>query len=168
MAHGNPVACIVVSAEPRGVFLEGTIGDTSAPGTKMVMQYGTAFVGGRPTWVRYGSGGTVPAAADGDPRMTAILCEDKQDGIGPTTAYAIGQRCFLYVPLPGEEMNILCAPEVGTGSANAFHIGDRFICQHTTGQYVTTSTSSVNADFVCMEHVDLTPDVAGLVWAQRQ
>ncbi len=171
MAHGNPVSGIIVSAEPRGVFLEGVAGDTSKPGTKMIIKYNTAFVGGRPTWVSYGTGSSQQAAADNDPRGCFIMIEDSLNGYGPTQAPVVGQRIRLYAPLPGEEMNILVEGEAGTASANAFFIGTRFGVRAATGLYyplAVTGVSSTAADFVCQEHIDETPNVATLVWAMKQ
>lgn len=153
---------IVVASHPRGLFLEGTIDDTSLPGTAMQMTPGAAFSGNEPHWEHY------QPSADGDPRLCAILLPDYLQGQLFSTAYAAGARGFLYCPLPGEQVNVCCAPQPGTGSADAYTIGERLIPQHTTGQFIVESTSSFQAWFMAMEHVDLTPDVAGWVWSMKQ
>lgn len=154
---------IILSAQPRGVFLEGIIQGTPQPGTAMTVAVGVPFTNGRPNWVAYAG------SANGDPRLCAILLNDWLQGMPFNGIYTSGQRGLLYAPLAGEEMNILVAPQVGTGSANAYTIGERFIPTAATGQFTATSvTSSTAAWFMCMEHVDIPPDVAGLVWAQKQ
>lgn len=159
MAHGYPVSVIIVSAQPQGKFLEGTISGTPKPGTKMQLQAGTAPVGGRFTWEVYNP------TNNNDPRLTAILLHNPQDGIGPTTAYANGTRGFLYCPLAGEEMNILVTGLAGTASANALTIGERLSVLKTTGLYTPETDSTKHADFMCLEHIDTVIDTPTLVWA---
>jgi hypothetical protein len=161
---------IIVSAFPKGVFLEGIIsGAALLPGAKMELKNGVLPVGGRHTWQGYGINGSM---ANNDPRLTAILTQDTLQGFSPETAYVAGQRCFMYCPLPGEEMNVLVAGQAGTGSANAFTIGERLEPQvnagATAGQYIQQSTSANKADFISMEHIDEVPDTATLVWAIMQ
>ncbi len=153
---------IVVASHPRGVFLEGTIDDTSLPGTAMEITPGATFTSNEPHWRHY------QPAADGDPRLCVILRQDYLQGKLFSDAYIAGSRGFLYCPLPGEYMNVLAAPQVGTGSANAYTIGERLIPQHTTGEFIAEATSSFAAWFMSMEHVDITADQVGWVWAIKQ
>ncbi len=152
---------IIVTSAPRGIFLEGTIDDTSKPGTVMEITPLAAFAGGRPHWRHY------QPSADADPRMMAVLLPDFEQGKTCFDAYVSGTRCFLYVPLAGEEINMLVAPQAGTGSADAYTIGERLTVQHTTGQLIAESTSSIAAQFQSMEHIDLASQTAGLVWCMR-
>ena len=161
---------IIVSAFPKGVMLEGIIvGAALLPGCKMEIKNGVLPVGGRHTWQGYGINGGM---ASNDPRLTAILCEDYFQGKTLIDAYVAGTRCRMYCPLPGEEMNVLLAGEAGTGSANAFTIGERLSPQQasgaTAGQYIQQGTSANKADFISMEHIDEVPDVAILCWAIMQ
>ena len=168
---------IIVTSWPKGTRDEGILGLNAYPGTKMEIKNGVLPVGGRHTWVPWGtngSGGTGGTEATGDPRPKAILLADELQGAAPLTQLIAGQnRAFLYFPLPGEDMNILCAGEAGTGSANAFFIGTRFIAQvtgvaATNGLYIVEATSSISADFMCKEHIDEVADAATLVWCQTQ
>lgn len=168
---------VLTAPQPRGVFLEGTISDTSAtlyPGAAaeivaVALPGNTNFVGGEPLWERYGK---AAGMADADPRLCAILYENQQGGIF-STPYNNGDRCFLYCPLAGEYMNILVAPQAGTSSANAYSVGERLIPKSTIvsstgGAFVIESTSSVQAWFMSMEHYDAPADAVGWLWAQRQ
>lgn len=153
---------IVVASNPRGLFLEGTIDDTSLPGTAMEMTPGAAFSGQEPHWRHY------QPSADGDPRLCAILLPDMLQGQLYSTAYVAGARCFLYCPVAGEDMNVLVAPQAGTSSANAYTIGERLIPSHSSGEFIAEATSSFLAWFMVMEHVDIAADQTGWVWARKQ
>jgi len=155
LAKGNE---IIVSSEPRGVFKECIVSGTPKPGTVMQLQAGTVPIAGRFTYEVYNP------AADGDPRLIAVLLADSLQGKGPTDAYVSGTRGFLYVPLPGEELNMLVADIAGTGDIHT--IGDRLMAQHGTGKLVVQSTSANNATFQCLETVAaLTADA--LLWCMR-
>ena len=166
MAKGQE---IVLTSNPRGNYLEGIIGDASLPGTIMQIKAGVDAVNGRHTWVALGnhSGNTYNPGAATDPRLTAILLPDRLQGFTQSTAYVSGQRCFLYCPIPGDELNVLCAAQQGTGSADAYFVGERLVpsvSSGSNGQLVVQSTSGSRAPFVSAEHINLTADVAGLVW----
>src|SRR5258708_6667376 len=92
-----------LNCDPHGIFMEGTAGDTSKPGTQMQVQAGVAPVNGRFTYVHY------QPSADGDPRLCIVMREDQEQGFTAAglNAAAIGQRIFLYIPHPGDEMNVL-------------------------------------------------------------
>lgn len=151
---------IIVASEPRGIFLEGTISGTPYPGT--VMQVGTASpVSGEFTYVVYAP------TSDGDPRLWVVLLEDELQGTPFSTAYVTGTRGFLYVPIPGEHMNMLVAGEQATGSANVYTIGERLIAQHNTGLLIAATSSTQAAPFTVLENITLTADVQGWVWCMR-
>jgi hypothetical protein len=160
---------IVLSANPKGVEIEGTLGGNFTagapvlPGTHMQIALGVAAdASGRMTWIPY------DANANGDPRLTAILTEDFEQGFNYSNGYITGQRIFLYVPLGGEELNILLAGAAGTGSANAFTVGERIQPSTPNGTGVVQNTSANPATFIVMEHIDEVPDVATLCWCIRQ
>ena len=153
---------ILLEGFPKGKFLTGIIGAALLPGIKMQISAGVAPVGGRHTWVAYNP------TADGDPRLTAILLEDDQQGFALNAAYVSGTWGRMYAPLPGEELNVLLKGQAGTASANAFTIGERLYPIHGTGKYQVQSTSANWADFVSLEHLDETPDVDTLCWVMNQ
>lgn len=140
MAKGNE---IVLSGNPKGVFLEGTIDDTSKPGTIMQIKAGVAPVGGRHTWIAAAPG------TDGEPAIIAILCADNFQGKLITDAYVAGTRCFMYCPIAGEEVNVLLGEVAGTG--NTFTVGDGFILNATGGWLVPNTGTPGSVPFICLE-----------------
>ncbi len=135
---------ILLAANPKGVFLEGTISGTPKPGTVMQVKAATEPVGGRPTFEVYN------AAADGDQRLIAVLLEDHLQGKIATDAYVTGSRGFLYVPAAGEELNMLVAVS-GTSTGDAQAIGDLLIVEDGTGLLVPTSSGEESEPFIVME-----------------
>lgn len=161
-----------LNVNPQGRFLTGILGDTSGYGTAMQIQAGTAVsVSGLFTWVHYAP------SADNDPRLVVILVNGfpgSKMGFTPVfpgsagqAAGTIGQVCEMYVPLPGDEMNINVKGQQGTGSANAFTVGERLGIDHTSGKFIQQSTSANRAAFDCLEHIDEVADIDTLVWAMR-
>lgn len=99
---------ILVSAGADGKRIEGVIYGTPKPGT--VMQVRTvAYQGGRDLWEVYSPG------TDGKARLQAVLLEDYLKGGLVTDAYVNGDRGFMYVPRPGDELNMLVKNLSGTG-----------------------------------------------------
>lgn len=146
---------IMVSSNPKGTFLEGVIGDTSKPGTIMQIQAGVGLISGRQTWVAAAPG------TDGKNVLVAVLLQDYLQGKLWSDAYIAGTRCFLYCPIAGEEMNVLCGEVAGTG--NTFSIGDRFIIDAEDGILVPESGSPQDTIFICLER-DVQVVGSTLVW----
>ena len=154
MARGNE---IIVSANPRGVFDEGYIasGQTPKPGTIMQKDPTVALKGGRHTYKIY------DRAADGDRPAGPlyILLADTLQGKLPTTAYAAGDRCFVYSPLPGEELNVL----MKYGDVSDTHAaGEVCIVDDGTGKIIATAGTPQQAPFTLLEGATLTADA--LMW----
>ena len=142
MAKGNE---IIVSADPKGVFLEGTVYGTPKPGTVMKVR-ATALVGGRPVWEVYDTTG------DGYPGIVAVLLADQLQGGLATDAYVTGAHCFIYCPIAGEELNMLVADVAGTGTSGseAKAIGDILMIDDGTGKLVDDS-SGLRKPFILLE-----------------
>jgi hypothetical protein len=153
---------IVVTSNPKGVFIGIIVSGTPKPGTKMTIKAGVAPVGGRHTWEAYNP------TSDADPRLIAILDKDYLQGKEATDAYVSGTRAQVYCPLPGEDMNVLVEGEAGTGSANVFTVGERLRAVHATGKYKAETNSAAYADFVVLEKTTEVADVDTLVWVLRQ
>ena len=154
MARGNE---IVVSANPRGVFTEGYVGAgiTPKPGQIMQIDPTVALKGGRHTWKLYtgGANGNRPKGP------LAVMLPDPDQGKIATQAYAAGDRCFLYCPLPGEELNLL----MKFGDVSDTHAaGEILIVENTTGKVIATAGTPQSAPFVLLESLTLTADT--LVW----
>lgn len=145
-AKGNE---IIVSANPRGVFYEGFIntGETPKPGTIMQIDPTQTFVGGRPVFKMYNR------AADGDKPLGPlfILLPDSKRGKTATDAYAAGDHCELYAPLPGEEFNLLVQDPSGTGSGTTYDAGTMMTVDDTTGELVPSVGTEDIEPFVLME-----------------
>lgn len=153
MAKGNR---IIVTADPKGVILDGIVSGTPKPGTMMELKAATEPVGGRYTYQAYQPG------TDGNRRPVIILLE--QDLLGSPTAtgtYADGDRAKFYCPLPGEEMNVLLKNIGGTatGSGDSFAIGDLLIADTGTGKFIATTGSPESEPFQVLETVaEITAD----------
>ena len=154
MAKGSGIIC---SAEPGGVRLEGTISGALKPGTIVQKKAGTAPVGGRFTYEAYNP------AADGNQRPIYVLLPDELQGKLATDAYTDGDRCFVYVPIAGEELNIL-AYAAGTASDDAVAIGDLFIVDKGTGHLVATTGTPESEPFEANEAITDLTSTAELVW----
>jgi len=141
MAIGNE---IIITSDPKGTFLEGTISGTPKPGTVMQLKAATEPVGGRFTYEVFNG------AADGERTTMIVLLENVFLGKTAADAYADGQRGRFYVPAPGEELNMLVAAP-GTGTGDAIAIGDRFIVNDGDGLLIDTTGSPESEPFVAIE-----------------
>ncbi len=145
MAKGNN---IIVTAQPRGVRIEGyKIAGTPKPGVAMQIDVSEAEVGGRFAWEVFDQD------FDAQQSLIAILLHDDLRGQISTTAYVAGERCFMYCPLPGEEMNILLQDVAGTTDDHA--VGERLIVDDGTGKFLaTTGTATDKSEpFILLEVV---------------
>ena len=140
-------ANIIVSSPPGGVFNEGTIGDTSKPGTMMQMAHNTPFIGAEPVWIsaNVGTNGYVGASA--------ILLEDHYQGKLATDAYVANTRGFIYFPRVGEEFNMAC--DVGAGTSNTITQGDLLMLNSNTGVLIPLSGDPAGPIFQAMETLTL-------------
>ena len=151
---------IIVSSHPRGVFEECTIVGTPKPGTVMELDDGVSAVGNVFSWAAYGtdaaSGGN-NVTNDGDRKIIAILLEKKHEGGDYNTAYAAGDRGYLYFPLMGETFNMILENQAGTG--DAFTIGQELMVDDGTGKLLACDTNAEAHPFMCLETVSaLTAD----------
>lgn len=144
MARGNE---IIVSANPRGVFMEGTIATAEKPGTVMQIDPTVALKNGRHTFKVFTRG------ADGDHPLGPIfvLLADNLQGKTAGDAYAVGDRCFLYAPLPGEELNMLLLNIAGTADDHA--LGELLMVDNGTGKLIATTGTPECEPFVLLEAV---------------
>lgn len=140
MARGNQ---IVVTADPQGKFDEGTIDDTSKPGTIMQTVAGSARLGGRFHFVAAAVG------TDGKQAQQMVLLEDNLQGKTVTDAYVAGTRCRVYTPIPGEECNVLVGEAAGTG--NTVAVGDRLILDAEDGILVPEAGTPQETPWVALE-----------------
>ena len=149
---------ILLSGNPKGMFLEGIINGTPKPGTMMEMDpTASPFIqNGRPTYRVFQRGTT------GAKGQVAILLEDNEQGKTVNDAYVSGTRGFLYVPISGEELNILLKDVAGTGDVHA--AGEYVICETGSGKFVVTTGSPGSEPFRLMEAIPA-PTADTLGWA---
>ena len=156
MARGNEI--IVSSGSgPRGVFHEGYIAtaQTPKPGTIMEIDFTVALKGGRWTYKVF------DGAADGANATIFVLLPDHLRGMTATDAYAAGDRCFLYVPAAGEELNVLVLNLAGTTDDHP--LGEILMVDKGTGKLIVTAGSPESEPFQLLEVItDPTEDT--LAW----
>lgn len=158
MARGS---CILISPCEKGHRVEGIIGAsiTPKPGTAMQLQPATALVGGRHTWELYNADDD-----GGRPKgPIIILLEDSYRGKTVSDAYAAGDRAFGYIPVPGDELNLLLGDVTGTGDDHTK--GEILIIDDGTGEFIATTGSPETEVAILLETVtDPTADT--LAWCQ--
>ena len=143
MARGTE---IIVSGYPRGVFMEGYVNAALKPGTVCQIDVSEGMGDdGRFDWEAYNT------SADGEQRMIAVLLPDRLKGKLETDAYVSGDRCFLYVPCAGEELNMLLGDVAGTGDDHTF--GEILMVDDGTGKLVATTGSPESEPFMLLEAV---------------
>lgn len=147
MAKGNK---IVVASNPKGIFSEGTLktGITPKPGTILQIDASAGIDNnGNFTFELF------DADADGGrPKGPLyVLLPDESQGKLATEAYADSDRCFLYTPLPGEELNLLVADVAGTGDDHA--LGEMLIVDDGTGKLNATTGTPETEPFMLLEAI---------------
>lgn len=143
MAKGN---LILISNDPRGRQHEGIVSGALQPGIVVQMNAAAGLdSNGRATWEPYNT------SADGEQRLIAVLLEDWGLGKPATSAYVDGDRCFVYFPLPGDELNMLLLNIAGTADDHPF--GEVLMVNDGDGKLVVTTGSPESEAFVLMEAV---------------
>lgn len=150
---------IVISQDPRGRFIGGVVSGTPLPGTIMQIVAGTAVDGnGDHTWAAFNRD------ADGDrPLGPLAVLLAKGEGFDTSVAYEDGHQANLYIPLPGDELNVRWATS-GTGTGDALTVGQIGIVEDGTGLVIDTTGSPQTEPFTAMEAVDDTVAAGTLVW----
>jgi len=164
---------IILTGEPRGLFEEGYITDTSKPGMIMETVPGAALQNGR----RQVRATTRTAGAKGP--ICVLLADELQGKLGVGAAgtpvvsggvtvtgpaqggdaYVANTVCFLYWPMAGDELNLLVGDVAGTGDVLA--VGDLYGVNN-NGKLIKNSSYTA-APFESQEATGaLTGD--GMVW----
>jgi hypothetical protein len=158
MARGNN---IIVSSNPKGIFREGIMatGQTPKPGTIMQVDASVALQSGTHTYTAYNrdADGNLPAGG------LWVLLPDSLRGIDATTAYAAGDRCFLYEPKAGEELNLLFGNASGT--ADDIALGDVLMVNDGDGKVIETTGTPEQEVGVALEAI-VDPTADQLIWVQ--
>jgi hypothetical protein len=156
MARGGR---IVVNPDAKGQYVQGYIKTAEKPGTICQIDAATALRHGQHTWEVYNRD------ADGNrPRGPfAVLVEDLYNGRDADTAVAAGQFVKFYVPLPGDELNLLFLNVSGT--ADDVALNDILIVDDGTGKVTVTTGSPETEVAVALEAlVDPTADTR--IWCR--
>lgn len=150
MARGNE---IIVTSNPMGVRVEGVVSGTPKPGT--VMEISAVATNGEKTFRVYQPG------TDGDRRPIFVLLPDHLQGKLATEAFTSGDRVQCYVPVAGEELNMLVADVSGTGDDHA--VGELLIVDTGTGKLIATTGSPESEPFQLLETLT-DPSADQLAW----
>lgn len=129
---------VIITGNPRGVFLEGTIVGTPLPGT--IMEMAVPFANnGQHSYQQYQPG------TDGQRRKIIILLTDSMQGKGLSDAYVSGSFGFMYVPVAGEEFNMLLQDVAGTGDVHPAL--ETLIVKNGTGKLIATTGTPQSEPF---------------------
>jgi hypothetical protein len=142
---------IVVSGEPKGHFIEGKLatGSTPKPGTCVSLTSAGLYE----PW---------NGAADGEQDEVIVLVEDAMQGKTVNDAYADSAHIFMYMPLAGDEIQVLFGNVAGT--ADEVAIGDKLMIDDGTGKAINTTGSPEMEPFKALEaYVDPAADKLLLV-----
>jgi hypothetical protein len=156
MAHGNRI--VIQGDQGKGNYEEGTIKDTSSPGTIMQVQAAALDGNRRFNWIAANSG------TDGLNKASAVLREDLTQGLPMTTAYVTSTHCFLYHPIPGDELNCILGEVAGTG--NTYAIGDMLMQDAETGLLVPAASTPGQPWAICLEVLTQVA-AANLTWVKK-
>jgi hypothetical protein len=137
---------ILLSNDPKGRFIEGIVYGTPKPGTCLEIKAGVDAICGRLTYQAYQPG------TDGEQRLVLVLLPDQLQGKTPADAYVTGTRCFLYAPIPGEELNMLVMA-AGTGTGNAMAVGNVLTVNSGDGLLIATTSTPEMEPFQVIEDV---------------
>lgn len=152
---------IVLSANPGGRHVEGFInaGETPKPGTIMQIDPTQTNVGGRHVWKIYNPG------TDGENPLGPhiVLVNDFLRGASLDVAYAAGDRCFGYIPLPGEELNLRLKNLDGTNDDHA--LGEKLMVDTGTGLLIPTTGTPEN-EVAVLKEVVTDPTTDTLAWCE--
>lgn len=165
MAKGNE---IIVSADPKGTFMEGIISGTPTPGICVQIKASVAPVSGRFTF-------EAVTRADGAKGPIFVLLPDQLQGkigvgaaLGTNLGHAVGDayvsgtRCFVYAPIAGEDLNLVALSVAGT--ADDVAIGALFGVDQNTGK-ILADNSFASAPFQALE-VITDPTTDYMLWVK--
>ena len=123
---GNSV--IANGNQPNGRFVTAILSGVLSPGQQLELKPGVEPVNGNFTYQ------ACSAAGANEPAF--ILMEDNSQGSSITTPYTDGALAQLYVPISGDELNLLYKNIAGT--ADAFTIGQKVVVD-ATGKFVANT-----------------------------
>jgi hypothetical protein len=152
-------ARIVVNADAKGPYEWGYVATAEKPGTLMQIDASVALKAGKHTWVPFNR------AADGDlpAGPYGVIVEDLYQGRDATTAIEAGTITKLYIPQPGDELNLLFFNQSGT--ADDVALGDLLIVDDGTGKVFKTTGTPEHQPAIALEAL-VDPTADQLLWVR--
>lgn len=156
MARGNR---IVVNPDAKGAYEWGYLAGAYYPGNIVQIDPTVALKAGKHTWKLY------DRAADGDRPLGpfGVLVEDLYKGKAATEALVSGELAKIYIPLPGDELNLMFGNASGT--ADDVTLGMAMMVDDGTGEIIPTAGSPQEAPFVALEAIT-DPTADQLLWVR--
>lgn len=156
MPRGNR---IVVNPDAKGAYEWGHVATGQKPGTIMQVDPSVALKAGKSTWVPYNRD------ADGDrPKGPfAVVVEDLYRGQDADTVWPDNELCKMYIPQPGDELNLLFKNV--TGTADDVAVGTIMMVDDDTGKVIPTTGSPETEVAVALEAIT-DPTADQLIWVR--
>ena len=137
MAKGNKI--LVVGGNGR--YFEALAGEAFSPGNLLQINAATEPDGSGMYTVEEFDG-----AADGERAPVIVALENNLAGKTSADAYAANDVVQCYMPLPGDELNVMVQ-----ASAGALAIGDKMIFDDGTGTLIKTTGTPESEPFQVLE-----------------
>jgi len=164
---------IIVSANPQGKTLEGKVLGSPKPGSILELVAGDAMDGnGNFTFQVFQSGST------GDKITQYVLLPDELQGMLATGQYSqnldsngedLGNLAPIYVPIPGEDLNLLVESFSGTsgtsGTTTAVTVGEQ-LTPHSGDGVLIPQSGVQEKSWTALEALT-DPVSGGLTWCRR-
>lgn len=140
---------ILVTSEPKGRFISVVLGAGVTPYAGQVLQIDPtqALQGGLPTAI-LATQGTNGNRTKGP---LLVLLDDWNQGRPYTFQYSAGTIAKCYIPLAGDELNMLLKDVSGTGDAHT--AGEMEMIETGSGKLIATTGSPQSTPFMLMETI---------------
>lgn len=151
---------IILSERPMGRRIDGVAYQTAMfPGTCLQIVAGVGpDNGNRYTWRPWNR-------TTGFQGLIAIADVDWNQGFTvDNPGYQIGRRFPIYLPLPGDEINMLLAELIGTTGDPAIALGDELAAQTGTGQLIKTAAGTAGGTQHQFEAMETLATALGREW----
>jgi len=151
---------VLITEEPRGRIKAGIVSGALLPGTIVQKTAVAADGNGLHTW------GVYDRAADGErPAGAYAILLERGEGYTYATAYTTGDHCEVYIPLSGDEVNVLWSAS-GTGTGDSVAVGDLAIVEDGTGLLIDTTGTPESEPFASCEVVTDVVAAGTMVWSE--
>lgn len=150
---------IVLTPKPLGRYIEGVAFTASMfPGTVLTPTTAAPDAGGRLTWQPW-------QKSTGYQGLIAIADVDWLQGFTVANpGYQAGRRFPIYIPVAGDELNMLLAELAGSTGDPAVTIGDELSIQTGTGQLIKSAAGTAGGTFHQFTAFETLTTVLGHEW----